>query len=86
MGIKPYVTKPEQGPIIVTVHQPADPRFDFPRYVDALKARGVLISNFWNTAEPTMRIGAIGALTPEDMQRAIAIFREALAEALPAAT
>jgi hypothetical protein len=74
-----------QGPIIVTVHQPADPRFDFPRYVEALKARGVLISNFWNTAEPTMRIGAIGALTPEDMQRAIAIFREALAEALPAA-
>jgi 2-aminoethylphosphonate-pyruvate transaminase len=53
--------------------------------VDALKARGVLISNFWNTAEPTMRIGAIGALTPEDMQRAIAIFRDALAEALPAA-
>jgi 2-aminoethylphosphonate-pyruvate transaminase len=85
MGIKPYVVREEQGPIIVTVHQPADPRFDFPRYVDALKARGVLISNFWNTAEPTMRIGAIGALTPEDMQRAIAVFREALAEALPAA-
>lgn len=85
MGIKPYLAKPEQGPIIVTVHQPADPRFDFPRYVEALKARGVLISNFWNTEAPTMRIGAIGALTPEDMQRAVAIFRETLAEALPAA-
>jgi 2-aminoethylphosphonate-pyruvate transaminase len=85
MGIKPYLTKAEQGPIIVTVHQPADPRFDFPRFVEALKARGVLISNFWNTQAPTMRIGAIGALTPDDMQRAIAVFREALAEALPEA-
>ena len=45
----------------------------------------MLISNFWSTAEPTMRVGAIGALTPEDMQRALAVFREALAEALPAA-
>ena len=45
----------------------------------------MLIRNFWNTAEPTMRVGAIGALTPEDMQRAIAVFRDALAEALPAA-
>jgi 2-aminoethylphosphonate-pyruvate transaminase len=53
--------------------------------VEALKARGVLICNFWTTPEPTIRIGAIGALTPEDMQRALAIFRETLAEALPAA-
>jgi 2-aminoethylphosphonate-pyruvate transaminase len=85
MGIKPYVPREEQGPIIVTVHQPADPRFDFARFVEALKARGVLICNFWTTPEPTIRIGAIGALTPDDMQRALAIFRETLAEALPAA-
>ena len=85
MGIKPYVTKAEQGPIIVTVHQPSDPRFDFASFVEKLKARGVLICNFWTTPEPTMRIGAIGALSPSDMQRAIAIFRETLAEALPAA-
>jgi len=45
----------------------------------------VLICNFWTTPEPTIRIGAIGALTPEDMQRVLAIFRETLAEALPAA-
>jgi 2-aminoethylphosphonate-pyruvate transaminase len=85
MGIKPYVAKAEQGPIIVTVHQPSDPRFDFVRFVEALKARGILICNFWTTPEPTMRIGAIGALTPDDMQRALAIFRETLAEALPVA-
>jgi 2-aminoethylphosphonate-pyruvate transaminase len=79
------VAKAEQGPIIVTVHQPSDPRFDFVRFVEALKARGILICNFWTTPEPTMRIGAIGALTPDDMQRALAIFRETLAEALPVA-
>jgi len=85
MDLADVLVHAEQGPIIVTVHQPSDPRFDFARFVEALKARGVLICNFWTTPEPTIRIGAIGALTPEDMQRALAVFRECLAEALPAA-
>ncbi len=31
----------------------------------------MLISNFYNTAAPTLRIGAIGAITPDDMRRAV---------------
>ena len=58
---------------------------DVERVVEAVKTRGVLICNFGTTPEPTSRIGAIGSLTPEDMKRALAIFREPLAEALPAA-
>ena len=48
--------------------------------VDALKARGVLISNFYNTEQPSFRVGCIGAVTPEDMARAVAAMGEALGE------
>jgi 2-aminoethylphosphonate-pyruvate transaminase len=85
LGLRPYLERRHQGPVIVTVHQPADPRFDLMAFVEALKRRGVLISNFYNTAAPTMRIGAIGAVGPDDIRRAVAAFGAALEEMLPRA-
>ncbi|WP_137124844.1 2-aminoethylphosphonate--pyruvate transaminase [Roseomonas sp. HF4] len=85
LGLRPYLERQHQGPVIVTIHQPADPRFDLMAFVEALKRRGVLISNFWNTTAPTMRIGAIGALTPDDMRHAVGAIGETLAELLPRA-
>ena len=55
LGLTPYLEPRHQGPVIVTIHQPADPAFELQRFVDALKARGVLISNFHNTEAPTFR-------------------------------
>jgi 2-aminoethylphosphonate-pyruvate transaminase len=78
MGLSPYLPREHQGPVIVNVHAPADPRWDLQGFVDALKARGVLISNFYNTPEPSFRVGCIGAITPEDMTRAVAAMGEAL--------
>jgi 2-aminoethylphosphonate-pyruvate transaminase len=72
LGLTLYLEWRHQGPVIVTVHQPADPAFALQPFVDALKRRGVLISNFWNTKAPTFRIGCIGAVTPEDMRGAVA--------------
>ncbi|WP_149539548.1 2-aminoethylphosphonate--pyruvate transaminase [Siccirubricoccus phaeus] len=80
LGLTPYLTRQHQGPVIVTIHQPADPAFALQPFVDALKARGVLISNFYNTKAPTMRIGCVGAVTPEDMRGAVAAIGEALQE------
>ena len=85
LGLKPYLAREHQGPVIVTIHQPADPRFDLLQFVEALKRRGVLISNFYNTAAPTMRIGAIGAITPDDMRRAVGAIGAALDDVLPKA-
>ena len=82
LGLRPYLEKQHQGPVIVTVQQPADPRFDLMDFVEALKRRGVLISNFYNTTAPTMRIGAIGAITPEDIRGAVAAIGGALDEVL----
>jgi 2-aminoethylphosphonate-pyruvate transaminase len=80
LGLTPYLDWRHQGPVIVTVHQPADPNFALQPFVDALKRRGVLISNFWNTKVPTFRVGCIGAVTPEDMRGALAAMGEALEE------
>ncbi|MBL6456544.1 2-aminoethylphosphonate--pyruvate transaminase [Belnapia sp. T6] len=78
LGLTPYLDARHQGPVILTVHQPADPAFALQPFVDALKARGVLISNFHNTKVPTFRIGCIGAITPDDMRGAVAAIGGAL--------
>ncbi len=78
LGLTPYLEARHQGPVILTVHQPPDPAFALQPFVDALKARGVLISNFHNTTAPTFRVGCIGAVTPADMRRAVAAIGGAL--------
>jgi 2-aminoethylphosphonate-pyruvate transaminase len=71
LGLTPYLPPHRQGPVIVNVHAPADPAWNLQAFVDALKARGVLISNFHNTPVPTFRVGCIGAITPDDMAGAV---------------
>lgn len=80
LGLRPWLAKERQGPIIVNMHQPSDPAFALQPFVDALKRRGFLISNFSTTETPTFRVGAIGRLFPDDMRRVVAAIGETLAE------
>ncbi len=80
LGLTPWLPAAAQGPVIVNVHAPADPAWDLQAFVDALKSRGVLISNFHNTPTPTFRVGCIGAITPEDMAGAVRAIDHALGE------
>jgi len=80
LGLTPWLAADAQGPIIVNIHAPADPAWDLQAFVDALKRRQVLISNFYNTPTPTFRVGCIGAITPEDMTGAVAAIGAALDE------
>jgi 2-aminoethylphosphonate-pyruvate transaminase len=80
LGLTPYLPADVQGPVVMNVRAPADPAWDLQAFVDALKSRGVLISNFYNTPEPSFRVGCIGAVTPDDMARAVAAMGEALDE------
>lgn len=80
LGFRPYLEKRHQGPIIVNVHQPADPAWGFKGFITAMKARGVLISNFWNTTTPTIRIACIGAIGEADIRFALDQMRIVLAE------
>ncbi len=80
LGLRPCLPLEMQGPIVLNVHAPDDPGWDLQAFVDALKARGVLISNFYNTAAPSFRVGCIGAVTPDDMRGAVAAMGAALAD------
>jgi 2-aminoethylphosphonate-pyruvate transaminase len=80
LGLTPCLPREVQGPVVVNVHAPPDPAWDLQAFVDALKTRGVLISNFYNTPTPSFRVGCIGAVTPSDMAHAVAAMGEALRE------
>jgi 2-aminoethylphosphonate-pyruvate transaminase len=80
LGLTPYLPEELQGPIIVNVESPTLPGWTLQGFVDALKRRGFVISNFYNTEQPTFRVGCIGAITPQDMTRAVAAMGEALSE------
>lgn len=68
IGLQPCLAQNDQGPIVVNILAPPDPAWSLPKFVDALKRRGFTISNFYNTAEPSFRVGCIGSVTPSDMQ------------------
>ncbi len=80
LGLEPCLPLQAQGPIVLNVASPADAAWNLQRFVDALKARGFLISNFHNTAAPSFRVGCIGAVTPADMAGFVAAADAALRE------
>ncbi len=71
LGLSPSIPATVQGPIVFNVDAPADPNWDLQGFVDRLKGRGVVISNFYNTVQPSFRLGCIGAITPDDMRRVV---------------
>ncbi len=80
IGLRPMLSAAMQGPIVMNVAAPPEPGWDLQRFADGLKARGVLISNFYNTREPSFRVGCIGAVTPDDMSRAVRAMEAVLLE------
>jgi len=80
LGFVPYVARENQGPIIVCVHQPRDPNWNFRAFLRGMTARGVVISDSFDTAEPTIRIGCIGAIDEADMRFALTQMAAVLAE------
>ena len=80
LGLTPWLPASRQGPVIVNVHAPVDPAWNLQAFVDALKLRKILISNFFNTPSPTFRVGCIGAITPDDMKGVVQAMDQALRE------
>ena len=80
IGMVPYLPYEVQGPIVMNIHAPADPAWVLQGFVDGLKRRGFLISNFYNTPQPSFRVGCIGAVGPDDMRRFVEAVDETLIE------
>lgn len=71
LGLAPYLTPALQGPIVVNVRAPDAPTWNLQLFVDALKRRGYVLSNFYNTEQPSFRVGCIGAFGPDQMRQAV---------------
>ena len=80
LGLRPTLPLAMQGPVVLNVDAPPDPAWSLQAFVDGLKRHGVVISNFYNTAHPSMRIGCIGAVSPADMRRAVGAMGAVLAD------
>ncbi len=80
VGLSPYLPRQLQGPIVFNVHAPDDPRWNLQSFVDRVKERGFVISNFFDTVTPSFRVGLIGALGPEDFREAVGAMDGALRE------
>lgn len=68
------------SPIIVTFFCPADPRFQFQGFYDAMKARGFIIYPGKLTVVDSFRIGCIGRMDEAIMARVAIAAKEALNE------
>jgi 2-aminoethylphosphonate-pyruvate transaminase len=80
LGFEPLLADHLQAPIIVTFRMPADPRFKFQAFYDALKERGYVIYPGKLTVADSFRIGCIGRLYPDHMRGALAAIRDILDE------
>ena len=80
LGLVPFLEPALQAPIIVTVHAPGHPAYDFKSFYAAVKARGFVLYPGKLTEVETFRVGCIGAIGPTEMRQAVAAIGEAMAE------
>jgi 2-aminoethylphosphonate-pyruvate transaminase len=78
IGLRSFLPAAIQAPIIVTVHAPAHPAWNFADFYQRVKAQGVVLYPGKLTAVETFRVGCIGAIDADQINFAV----EAIARAL----
>lgn len=80
LGFRTYLSAELQGPVILTVRDPGEAWFRFEEMYDALHAQGIVLYPGKLTAEPSFRIGCIGAIDAADITRTLAAIGAYIAE------
>jgi 2-aminoethylphosphonate-pyruvate transaminase len=80
LGFETLLDDTQAGPIIQTFLTPADPKFDFESFYEALRARGYAIYPGKLTKQPSFRIGTIGKLDAKVMQGVLQAIKEVMRE------
>ena len=70
LGFQPYLPAALQGPVILTLRDPGG-TFRFGDMYDALHRKGIVLYPGKLTAEPSFRIGCIGAIGLPDIERTL---------------
>ena len=80
IGFELFLEKSLQAAIIVTVRMPTDPAFEFDKLYSLMNDKGVVLYPGAVTQEKSFRIGCIGQIYPEDMQRTLNAIQQSLGE------
>lgn len=80
LGFKEYIRPEIQGHIITSFLYPEDPNFNFENFYEKLNQRGFVIYPGKLSKTYAFRIGNIGHIFPEDVQRLIEAIKEVLEE------
>ena len=78
LGFTPYLDPSVQSIIITSFYYPAHPNFDFNVFYDALSKRGLVIYPGKLTQADCFRVGNIGQLMPEDIERLLSAIAQTL--------
>ena len=78
LGLQSFLAAEIQAPIIVTVHAPAHPNWNFARFYELVKQRGYVLYPGKLTAAETFRIGCIGAIGTAEIDGALAAIAASL--------
>jgi 2-aminoethylphosphonate-pyruvate transaminase len=80
LGLRSFLPAAIQAPIIVTVHAPAGPGWNFAAFYERVKACGVVLYPGKLTAVETFRVGCIGAIGRAEIGQAVDAIGHALDE------
>ena len=80
LGIRPYIGGELQGPIITTFFYPEHSDFSFPEMYEYIKERGYAIYPGKVTNADTFRVGNIGEIYKEDIEKLYEIIKTFLEE------
>lgn len=80
LGFVPLLPREVQSPIITAFHYPQDRAFQFVPFYEALKRRGFVIYPGKVSTAETFRIGTIGHVFPDDIERLLTATAEAIEE------
>jgi 2-aminoethylphosphonate-pyruvate transaminase len=78
LGFETFLPDALQAPIIVTFHSPRDKAYAFGEFYRRVRERGFILYPGKLTAVDTFRVGCIGAIGPDTLQRAVAAIAETL--------
>ena len=80
LGFSTYIDGAHQGPIITTFFYPEQKNYSFQEMYDYIKERGYAIYPGKVTDAETFRVGNIGEIYPEDMEKLCRILTDFLRE------
>ncbi|NJD87841.1 MAG: 2-aminoethylphosphonate--pyruvate transaminase [Betaproteobacteria bacterium] len=71
LGLRTFLPRTVQAPVIVTFHAPGDPNYSFKPFYEKVKQRGYILYPGKLTRVETFRVGCIGAIDANEMRNVV---------------